>query len=177
VRRADVTLHVGAGTFLPIEVEDLAQHAMHAEWYEVNAAAAAALQEARAAGGRIVAVGTTAARVLESLAGGVGTGKPSGSAADGRKAWEDGLPMAPGGETRVSSGLGTVQNGWTRIFIYPPYQFRNVDALITNFHLPGSTLLALVMAFASPELIRAAYAAAIEERYRFYSYGDAMLIV
>jgi S-adenosylmethionine:tRNA ribosyltransferase-isomerase len=151
VQRVNVTLHVGAGTFVPIEVEDLAEHRMHTEWYEVSADARATLGRVRTGGGRVVAVGTTAARVLESLPplpcwDGVGGGT---------------LPLA----------------AWTDIFIYPPYNFRHVDRLVTNFHLPGSTLLALVMAFASPELIGAAYRAAIDRRYRFYSYGDAMLIL
>lgn len=145
VRRAAVTLHVGPGTFQPVEVEDLSHHSLHAEWFEVRAAALETIAAARAAGGRIVAVGTTSARVLETLA-----------ARD-----------TPPGEC----------SGWTDLFIRPPHRFRGVDALITNFHLPESTLLALVMAFASPELIKAAYAAAIAERYRFYSFGDAMLIV
>lgn len=151
VLRATVTLHVGTGTFTPIEVEELSQHRMHAEWFEVTESAAATMQAARSAGGRIVAVGTTSVRVLESLTGHAG---------------------AAASET----GFATA-GGWTDIFIYPPYRFRNVDRLITNFHLPGSTLLALVMAFASPELIRAAYREAVERRYRFYSYGDAMMIV
>ncbi|MCK4342745.1 MAG: tRNA preQ1(34) S-adenosylmethionine ribosyltransferase-isomerase QueA [Phycisphaerae bacterium] len=154
VRRAGVTLHVGAGTFVPIATEELAEHEMHAEWFEVTEAAAAAMRSARDAGGRLVAVGTTATRVLESL-------PRYDSAHDNDK---------------VSGGLSAA-GGWTDIFIYPPYRFRNVDRLLTNFHLPGSTLLALVMAFASVEQIRAAYRAAIEQRYRFYSYGDAMLIL
>lgn len=143
VRRAAVTLHVGPGTFLPIDAEELAEHRMHAEWYSVPADAAAAIAQTRAAGGRIVAVGTTAARVLETI---------------GRA---DGAP----------------RSGWTNIFIYPPYEFRLVDMLITNFHLPRSTLLAMLMALAGRDPIRAAYTAAIAERYRFYSYGDAKLIV
>jgi len=151
VQRASVTLHVGAGTFVPIEAEDLAQHRMHAEWYEVTPSALTTLRGARAGGQCLVAVGTTAARVLESLPDGVLDG--------------------------AGIDAGCARSAWTDIFIYPPYRFRHVDHLITNFHLPGSTLLALVMAFASPELIRAAYAAAIAERYRFYSYGDAMLIL
>jgi S-adenosylmethionine:tRNA ribosyltransferase-isomerase len=142
VRRADVTLHVGPGTFVPIEVDDLSSHRMHAEWFEVGEQAAATLGETRASARRIVAVGTTATRVLESL--------PD-------------RPQAAG--------------GWTDIFIFPPYEFRLIDRLITNFHLPGSTLLALVMAFASRELILKAYHEAVSRRYRFYSYGDAMLII
>ncbi|MBI5865169.1 MAG: tRNA preQ1(34) S-adenosylmethionine ribosyltransferase-isomerase QueA [Planctomycetes bacterium] len=149
VRRAEVTLHVGLGTFAPIDVDDLADHRMHAEWFEVNEATAGTLHETRGGGGRIVAVGTTSARVLETLAAVTGP------------------PCADGG----------LRSGWTQIFLYPPYRFRAVDALLTNFHLPGSTLLAMVMAFAGVELIRRAYAIAIAERYRFYSYGDAMLIV
>lgn len=143
VRRVDVTLHVGLGTFAPIEAEDLAQHRMHAEWFEVHTQALDTLRSTRATGRRIVAIGTTSVRVLESL------------------------PNLDGGPV----------SGWTDIFIYPPYQFRHVDRLITNFHLPGSTLLALVMAFAGPELVRRAYAEAIARRYRFYSYGDAMLVL
>jgi S-adenosylmethionine:tRNA ribosyltransferase-isomerase len=149
VQRTAVTLHVGAGTFTPIEADALADHRMHAEWYEAPAAAIAALRRTRAAGGRIVAVGTTAVRVLESLP-------------DGAVDPDAAAPAAP--------------SGWTDVFIYPPYTPRHVDVLVTNFHLPGSSLIALVMALAGKELIRAAYAAAIAEGYRFYSYGDAMLI-
>jgi S-adenosylmethionine:tRNA ribosyltransferase-isomerase len=143
----NVTLHVGIGTFQPIAAETLADHRMHAEWYRVSADACRTLAAARAAGRRLVAVGTTSTRVLESL--------PSVAELVGAEA---------------------DQTGWTEIFIYPPYRARNVDALITNFHLPGSTLIAMVMALAGEENIRQAYAAAIAERYRFYSYGDAMLI-
>lgn len=143
-----VTLHVGLGTFAPIEVEDLRAHRMHSEWFEAPLETLQALHERRRRGGRIVAVGTTSARVLESLPQTLG-----------REA-----PPAP-------------QCGWTDLFIYPPYAFRNVDALVTNFHLPGSTLLALVMALAGIEAVRRAYREAIAQGYRFYSYGDAMLIV
>ncbi len=148
VQLVRVTLHVGLGTFFRIEADDLADHPMHAEWYEVRGGELARLHEVRTAGGRIVAVGTTSVRVLESL--------PPGAL-----------------ENRNASDV----SGWTRIFIYPPYSFRHVDRLITNFHLPTTTLLALVMAFASPAQIRAAYQAAIAERYRLFSYGDAMLIL
>ncbi|MBK9120888.1 MAG: tRNA preQ1(34) S-adenosylmethionine ribosyltransferase-isomerase QueA [Phycisphaerales bacterium] len=147
VERVPVTLHVGLGTFAPIEVEDLQDHPMHAEWYEVRSDALTALRACRARGGRIVAVGTTAVRVLESL--------PEGVWADAAAAF----------------------SGWTRLFLYPPYRFRHVDRLLTNFHLPESTLLALVMAFGTRAQVRAAYAAAVAERYRFFSYGDAMLIL
>lgn len=141
-----VTLHVGLGTFQPITAEDLDEHPMHAESYVVPPAAEAAIAAARDRGAPVVAVGTTAVRALES-------------AAD---------PARPG-HVRASAGE-------TRLLIQPGYRFRVVDALMTNFHLPRSTLLALVFAFAGRERMMAAYRAAIEARYRFYSYGDAMLI-
>lgn len=144
VRFARVTLHVGAGTFKPISVERVEDHPIHYEWYRIDEENAAIVEAARAAGGRIVAVGTTAVRTLETVA------------SDGR----------------VKAGTGT-----TNLFITPGYRFKAVDAMITNFHLPKSTLLALVSAFAGLDQIRAAYRHAIEQRYRFYSYGDAMLIV
>jgi S-adenosylmethionine:tRNA ribosyltransferase-isomerase len=139
-----VTLHVGAGTFRPITAERLEYHAMHAEWAEISPAAASRLRDVRAAGGRIVAVGTTSVRVLESA--------------------------AAEGELRP-------YRRETSLFIRPPHAFRSVDALLTNFHLPRSTLLVLVSAFAGGDLIRRAYDEAIRQRYRFYSYGDAMLIL
>src|SRR5438876_75104 len=138
-----VTLHVGAGTFKPVQGEDPAAHTMHAEWAELDAETATYLNAARAQGRRLVAVGTTTVRVLETA--------------------------AQEGELRPF-------RGWTDIFITPGYRFRAVDALITNFHLPRSTLLMLVSAFAGKDLIDRAYAAAIAHRYRFYSFGDAMLI-
>jgi S-adenosylmethionine:tRNA ribosyltransferase-isomerase len=147
---SEVTLHVGVGTFAPIDVDDLAQHDMHAEWFEVAPAAIAEMHATRHAGRELIAVGTTSVRVLESLG------------------------FTLGGD---DAGPQVARSGWTRLFIHPPYPFRNVDRLVTNFHLPGSTLLALVMAFAGVELTRRAYAAAIEQRYRFYSYGDAMLVL
>jgi S-adenosylmethionine:tRNA ribosyltransferase-isomerase len=145
VRRASVTLHVGAGTFLPVQSEDPRQHPMHSERYELTADAARAVQAARAAGGRVVAVGTTSARVLETCAG-------------------------EGGELRPGAGE-------TRLFLLPGAPFRAVDALLTNFHLPRSTLLMLVSAFAGRERILRLYGEAIERGYRFYSYGDAMLLL
>jgi S-adenosylmethionine:tRNA ribosyltransferase-isomerase len=145
VRRVDVTLHVGAGTFKPVEVEDPAAHVMHEEWYDVPPASADALAGVRAAGGRVWAVGTTSARTLES-------------AADA--------------EGRVRAGSGD-----TALFIRPGYQFRAVDRLVTNFHLPRSTLLMLVAALAGHELTMRAYAEAVRAGYRFYSYGDAMVIL
>ena len=144
VRRATVTLHVGAGTFLPVKVEDVRAHRMHAEWGEIGAETAAAINAARAAGGRIVAVGTTSLRLLESAAG-----------EDGRVA-----PFA----------------GDTSLYILPGYRFRAVDMLLTNFHLPRSTLFMLVCAFAGTTRMRAAYAHAIAAGYRFYSYGDCCLL-
>ena len=139
-----VTLHVGLGTFLPVKTEELEEHPMHSERYHVTGEAVAALRRAREEGRRIVAVGTTSARVLESIE----LGQDSGE-----------------------------QSGRTDLFIYPPYRWRAVDALITNFHLPRSTLLALVAAFAGRERVLAAYSEAIRVGYRFYSYGDAMLIL
>lgn len=144
VRRVDVLLHVGAGTFKPVEVPDPAAHVMHEERYWVGEAAAAALNSTRAAGGKVWAVGTTSARTLESVVD-----------ADGR--------------FRAAQGT-------TSLFIRPPYVWRAVDRLITNFHLPRSTLLMLVAAFAGYELTMEAYRVALREGYRFYSYGDAMLI-
>lgn len=140
----DATLHVGLGTFRPIEAERIEDHALHAEWAELDAGAVETLRERRAGGGRIVAIGTTSARTLET------------AAADG------GLrPFA----------------GETALYLKPGHEFRGLDALVTNFHLPRSSLLVLVSALAGVELVRAAYAEAIRERYRFYSYGDAMLIL
>ena len=146
VTRVPLLLHVGPGTFRPVSAPDPAKHVMDEEWYEIAPAAAAALHAARAQGGRIVAVGTTAVRALES-------------ACD-----ENGGALA-------------AARGWTRKFILPPYEFRAVDALLTNFHLPRTTLLLLVAAFAGEDLLRRAYAHAVVGRYRFYSYGDAMLVV
>ena len=143
VRRAAVTLHVGAGTFQPVRSDTLAEHRMHREWYEIGQATVQAIEATRAAGGRIVAVGTTTLRALEAAARG-----------------------------------GTLQAGAaeTDIFITPGFEFRVVDQLLTNFHLPRSTLLMLVSAFAGHEHVRALYRHAIEARWRFFSYGDAMLL-
>ncbi len=140
---ARVTLHIGAGTFQPVRVEDIRQHRMHRERYEVPPETVAAVEAARARGGRIVAVGTTSLRSLESAAAG---------------------------------GVLEAGSGETDLFITPGYHFRVVDCLLTNFHLPRSTLLMLVYAFGGVELMRRAYAHAVEARYRFFSYGDAMLI-
>jgi S-adenosylmethionine:tRNA ribosyltransferase-isomerase len=145
VERTCVTLHVGAGTFQPVRVTDPTQHVMHSERYALDTAAAAALEAARQRGARIIAVGTTVVRVLETLA------PPAGVA------W-------------------SAAQGATRIFIHPGHVFRAVDALITNFHLPQSTLLMLVSAFAGHATVMRAYRHAVEQRYRFFSYGDAMFI-
>jgi len=144
VTRHTVTLHVGAGTILPVKVEDTAEHKMHAEWGEVTPETAVTLNEVHARGGRIVAVGTTSLRLLESAAG------------------EDGIIRPFCAETAI--------------FITPGYRFRAVDVLMTNFHLPRSTLFMLVSAFAGLERMRAAYAHAIADGYRFYSYGDSSLL-
>jgi len=143
VARTEVTLHVGAGTFQPVRVDNVEDHRMHSEYLEVPADACNAVRECRSRGGRVVAVGTTSVRSLES-----------------------------------ASRQGEIEPyaDDTDIFIYPGYTFRSVDAMVTNFHLPGSTLLMLVSAFAGRDNIRAAYDAAIQESYRFFSYGDAMLI-
>ena len=159
-----VTLHVGAGTFLPVKVDDLDDHKMHAEWGEVSAQASARIRETRTRGGRVVAVGTTACRLIESAAcaAEVGTGSASAQASDKKFAAHNGA-IAP-------------FVGETDIFIRPGYRFRTTDALITNFHLPKSTLLMLVSAFAGMDTMRRAYAHAIASGYRFYSYGDGSLL-
>ena len=183
MQRVHVTLHVGPGTFAPIQTEELADHRMHAEWYEITPGALATLRSTRAAGGRIIAVGTTSVRVLESLPdGALDADVEAGATPDGRRVNGDVLDIAGGlsGETdplTAGTAVAHGHSGWTDIFIYPPYRFRHVDRLITNFHLPGSTLLALVMAFATPAQILLAYRTAIEQKYRFYSYGDAMLVL
>lgn len=145
VARAAVTLHVGLGTFRPVEVEDPSEHELHHEWYEVGPAAAETVNRARAAGGRVWAVGTTAVRTLEAVADATGT-------------------VVPG-------------RGATDLFIRPPYRFRCVDCLLTNFHLPRSTLLMLVAAFGGYAQVMDAYREAVDGPYRFYSYGDAMAVV
>jgi S-adenosylmethionine:tRNA ribosyltransferase-isomerase len=145
VPRAEVLLHVGAGTFKPVEVDDPAQHLMHEEWYSVSSEAARTINSRRALGGAVWAVGTTSVRTLESAASDDGTVRPG--------------------------------EGDTRIFIRPPYRFRAVDRVITNFHLPRSTLIMLVAALAGYDLTMRAYEEAVASGYRFYSYGDAMAII
>lgn len=144
VTQVKLTLHVGAGTFLPVKVDDTSQHKMHAEWGEISYAAARTINEAKASGGRVIAVGTTALRLLESATG-------------------------PDGQVRPWSGD-------TDIFITPGYKFNVVDMLVTNFHLPKSTLFMLVSAFAGLDKMQEAYAHAIQYGYRFYSYGDSSLL-
>ena len=143
VRTAHVTLHVGAGTFQPVRVDKLDEHVMHSEWLEVTESVCDSVRETRASGRRVVAVGTTSVRALESAS---------------------------------ASGELQPMTGDTRLFITPGYRFRSVDLMLTNFHLPESTLLMLVSAFGGYDTMMHAYRHAVEERYRFFSYGDAMLI-
>ena len=144
VKIAHVTLHVGLGTFRPVKVEDVTQHHMHSEFYVVEEDQAKLINDTKKNGGRVISVGTTSCRTLESATG------------------EDGI---------VKAG-----SGWTEIFIYPGYKFKAIDGLITNFHLPESTLVMLVSALAGKEHIMAAYEEAVREKYRFFSFGDAMMI-
>lgn len=145
IKIANITLHVGLGTFRPVKVDDVTQHHMHSEFYMVDEAAAEIINSTKDNDGRVIAVGTTSTRTLETVADAQGHVRPC--------------------------------SGWTQIFIYPGYAFKCIDALITNFHLPESTLLMLVSALASKEIILNAYNIAVKEGYRFFSFGDAMLIV
>ena len=145
VKIAHVTLHVGLGTFRPVKVDDVEQHHMHSEFYMVEEDHAKLINDTKKAGGRVISVGTTSCRTLESATG------------------EDGILRAG--------------SGWTEIFIYPGYRFKMIDGLITNFHLPESTLMMLVSALAGKENIMAAYEEAVRQKYRFFSFGDAMLIL
>ena len=144
VKIANVTLHVGLGTFRPVKVDDVANHHMHSEFYMIDKEAAEIINETKKNGGRVISVGTTSTRTLESVAD--------------------------------AQGFVREASGWTQIFIYPGYTFKCVDALITNFHLPESTLLMLVSALSSREMILNAYETAVKEKYRFFSFGDAMFI-
>jgi S-adenosylmethionine:tRNA ribosyltransferase-isomerase len=155
VPHAFVTLHVGAGTFAPVRAPDIAAHRMHAEYLEVSESTCAAINEVSAAGGRVIAIGTTVVRSLETAAASAAAAAAAGAA----------------GANRIAPYQGT-----TDIFIKPGYKFRAVDAVVTNFHLPESTLLMLCSAFVGREALLAAYAHAVEERYRFFSYGDAMFL-
>ena len=145
VKIANVTLHVGLGTFRPVKVDDVLDHEMHSEYYVVEEEQAAIMNEAKRNGGRIFAVGTTSTRTLESVTD--------------------------------ENGVIQAKSGWTKIFIYPGYQFKLLNGLVTNFHLPESTLIMLVSAFAGYHTTMQAYKTAVEERYRFFSFGDAMLVV
>lgn len=140
-----ITLHIGLGTFRPVSEANISDHKMHAEYFSLSAAAADTVNEGKKRGGRVIAVGTTACRVLETQS--------------------------------VAGGIIAAGSGWTDLFIYPGYEFKMVDALLTNFHLPKSTLVMLVSAFAGRERVLAAYGEAVREKYRFYSFGDAMLII
>lgn len=144
VKLAFVTLHVGLGTFRPVKEDEITDHIMHSEWYTMDEQTAKIINDTRAAGGKIWAVGTTATRTLETIATGDGTVR--------------------------------AQSGWTDIFIYPGYRFKAVDHLVTNFHLPESTLMMLISAFATREQVMAAYAEAVKKEYRFFSFGDSMLL-
>jgi S-adenosylmethionine:tRNA ribosyltransferase-isomerase len=146
VHIAFITLHVGLGTFRPVNVENIEEHDMHAEFYQMTEKTARLLNEVRQQGGRIIAVGTTSTRTLETIAS-------------------------------KHNGAFAAESGWTDIFIYPGYEFKAIDGLVTNFHLPKSTLIMLVSALAGRENILRAYNAAVKERYRFFSFGDAMLII
>ena len=145
IRIASITLHVGLGTFRPVKVEDVNNHHMHTEWYEVNNEAADIINETKKNGGRVICVGTTSCRTIESVAD--------------------------------ENGLMSAKTGETDIFIYPGYKFKVMDGLITNFHLPESTLVMLVSAFVGKERVLSAYETAVKERYRFFSFGDAMILL
>jgi S-adenosylmethionine:tRNA ribosyltransferase-isomerase len=171
VQICSLTLHVGHGTFRPIVAEKLAEHRMHSEWGQVTQEAIGQIESCRRQGGRIVAVGTTSVRLLETAAS--------------QEISESALPLArdvsppDGSASKATPQRPTLKPfvGYTNLFIRPPYTFRAVDILLTNFHLPRTTLLVLVRAFGGDELMRQAYDEAIREKYRFYSYGDAMLIL
>jgi S-adenosylmethionine:tRNA ribosyltransferase-isomerase len=145
VRTAMITLHIGIGTFAPVKTRDIEDHPMETEWVEISEETARKIKATKARGGRIISVGTTTTRALESFFDGYGGVKPG--------------------------------RGMTSLFIYPPYRFRVIDGLVTNFHLPKSTLIMLVSAFAGKDLLMKAYQEAIHREYQFYSYGDAMLII
>ncbi len=170
---AEVTLHVGLGTFRPVQAEEITDHHMHSEYYEITPEAADLINETKRRGGRIISVGTTSTRTLESCAGKMireNAGSDGASSGD----------VFYGGNGTDSSGNPIwvrPDSDNTEIFIYPGYEFKVVDALITNFHLPQSTLLMLVSAMAGRENVLAAYEEAVRERYRFFSFGDAMLII
>jgi S-adenosylmethionine:tRNA ribosyltransferase-isomerase len=171
VHIAEVTLHVGLGTFRPVKVTDVREHVMHAETYELGEQACQTILNAKREGHRVIAVGTTSVRVLESVA----------STCASRTEWGQ-TPDSTGGQTPDAAGgltppLLAPMAGETRIFIYPGYRFQVVDGLITNFHLPESTLLMLVSAMAGRDVMLHAYKTAVDMEYRFFSFGDAMFIL
>jgi S-adenosylmethionine:tRNA ribosyltransferase-isomerase len=175
IEYAFVTLHVGPGTFQPVKVEDVSQHRVEPEWGELPDATTAAIASCKARGGRVVAVGTTSVRLLETAAlslASPGSNKPEAQAKE--RSTSPSLALQACGER--APGL-PAWSGLCDLTISPPFTFRVVDALVTNFHLPRSSLLLLVAAFAGLDAVRAAYAEAVERQYRFYSYGDAMLIL
>ena len=173
IELAEITLHVGLGTFQPVRVNSVEEHKLHRESYEISSEAATAINAAKASGRRIVAVGTTTVRTLEFAGGIASTGRASTISVktDGRSKGAGNPDPARIGPARVEPGRGEAD-----IFIYPGYRFRIVDALLTNFHLPQSTLLMLVCALAGSEAVLGAYRHAVESGYRFYSYGDCMLV-
>lgn len=164
IRIAEVTLHVGLGTFRPVKVENVKEHHMHSEYYELDAQAAEIINDTKQRGGRVICVGTTSCRTVESVAAQI---RQERIALANEK--------SPGQE--LSETWVKPCRGWTDIFIYPGYQFQVLDALITNFHLPESTLVMLVSALAGREKVLHAYEEAVQEKYRFFSFGDAMLII
>jgi len=170
VAASTVTLHVGLATFRPIETDRLDEHHMHEEWGEVTAAAAEEMNATRSTGGRLIAVGTTVVRLLE-------TAVRAGNSEHGAGSREQGELPGPGSQLPARPGMIRPWCGKTDLFIRPPFEFRASDALLTNFHFPRTTLLVLAQTFGGQELIAAAYEQAVREEYRFYSYGDAMLIV
>jgi S-adenosylmethionine:tRNA ribosyltransferase-isomerase len=177
VRLAYVTLHTNYGTFAPVKTEDVESHKMHKEYFELPADTIEAVNETKKNGGKVFAVGTTSTRVLEHCAPSVIARRPKADEAISK----NGIASAPYHSSLRSSGTGPRNDdslkGCTDIYIYPGYKFKIVDHLITNFHLPKSTLMLLVSAFAGKDFIFEAYRQAIEEKYRFFSYGDAMLIL
>ena len=177
VRIARLTLHVGLGTFRPVKVDTIEEHHMHSEYYELSEEAAELINRTKAEGKRVISVGTTSTRTLETVA------NTLAARAAGLWKEEDGIPsdVAKLVEENREQEIGYVPlqacSGWTDIFIYPGYHFRVVDSLITNFHLPESTLIMLVSAFYDREHVMEAYRTAVTERYRFFSFGDAMLLL
>ena len=164
IKIARLTLHVGLGTFRPVKVEKIEEHHMHTEYYELTQEAADIINETRAKGGRVISVGTTSTRTLETIGTLQGLHKNESAVTS---------------DVKSDSFLQEIKpaSGWTNIFIYPGYEFKVVDSLITNFHLPESTLIMLVSAFYNRDDVMAAYEEAVKERYRFFSFGDAMMLI